>query len=94
MIIFDALESIDVLLKKVSFDGHSAPRTLAKIYFFVALVQLVLRVATHFDDLGAAGTISKHLALQNVMQIHLVSICEVWLGDVTELARDVLLFAI
>ena len=66
------LELFDVLLIEVSLDGHIAATTLLEVDLLAALAKLVLRIATHLDDLRAPRTVGQHLALQDVVEVHLV----------------------
>ena len=82
----------DMLLVEVRLDRHEAPRALLEIRFLRALIQLVLVVAGHFDDLRAGLAVCQHLALQHVVQVHLVGIEELRRADAAELARSVPFF--
>ena len=66
-IVDSALQLSHVLLVKVSFNRHDASRALLEVNFLRTLIQFVLCVAAHFNDLGAARTIGQHLALQHIM---------------------------
>mmetsp|Transcript_39470 Transcript_39470/g.51672 ORF Transcript_39470/g.51672 Transcript_39470/m.51672 type:complete len:102 (-) Transcript_39470:652-957(-) len=81
-----------VLLVKVSLNGHQTAWTLLKVDFFGTLVQLVLRVARHLDNLGAPNTISEHLALEDVVQIHFVSVQKIRGRGPAKLARSIPFF--
>lgn len=65
-----AFELGHVLLVEVSFDSHKAPRALLEVGLLRALIKFVLGVATHFNDLSTACTVSQHLTLQHVMEVH------------------------
>ena len=75
-----------MLLVEVRLDRHLAPITLIEIGFLSTLVQFVVGVRAHFDDLSASSAISQHGAVEHVMQVHLVGIYELRVRYAAELA--------
>jgi len=80
-------ELSDMLLVKVCFHCFLAPFALFEIGLFVALVQLVLVVVCHFDDLGAPCAVRKHQAVEHVMQVQFLAVSELFRLDITKLTH-------
>ena len=74
-----------MLLVKVSFDRHLASVTLVEVGLLSTLCKLVLSVGAHFDNLSAPSAISQHHAVKYIVQIHLICVNELRLGDTAEL---------
>ena len=81
-----------MLLVEIRLDSHQTPLALLKVLLLRTLTQLVVIVGAHFNNLGAPCTISKHGALQHIVQVHLVCIEEVRGGYPTKLANTVVVF--
>ena len=78
-----------MLLIEISLNSHQAPLALFVVCFLGTLIQLMIRVDTHFYDLCAPSTVSQHCALQHVMQVHLICVEEIWRLYSAELASAV-----
>ena len=74
-----------VLLVKVGFDRHLASVTLMEVRLLCTLCKLVLSVGADFDNLSAPSAISQHHAVKHIVQIHLIRVDELRLGDTAEL---------
>jgi len=63
-----------MLFIKIHLNCFFASSALLKVRFLFAFVDLMEVISADFNDLSACNTIGEHLALENVVQIKLLTI--------------------